>query len=137
MDTHFAINDHEFERQFKDCTLNPAIFNHEAHLRLAWIHIKNYRIETAIDNICTQLVAYVDKLGARDKYNKTLSIAAIRAVYHFMLKSKSDNFRDFIAEFPRLKYNFKDLLSFHYAIDIFENEKAKYEYLEPDLLPFD
>lgn len=131
------INDKEFERQFEDCTLNPEIFSHEAHLRLAWIHIKNYGIERAIDNICKQLIAYVDALGARDKYNKTLTVAAIRAVYHFMLKSKSDNFQDFIEEFPRLKFGFKDLLGFHYAVDIFKNEKAKHEYLEPDLLPFD
>lgn len=137
MELHFELNDKEFERQFEHCTLNPEIFSHEAHLRLAWIHIKNYGIDTAIDNICHQLVAYVDAVGARDKYNKTLTIAAIRAVYHFMLKSQSDDFESFITESPRLKFNFRELLGFHYAIDIYENARAKQEYLEPDLLPFD
>jgi len=55
----------------------------------------------------------------------------------FCLKSKLDNFRDFIEEFPRLKYNFKDLLAQHYGIDIFNSEIAKCSFLEPDLLPFD
>lgn len=137
MEAHFELSDQEFEDQFKNCTLNPAIFTHEAHLRLAWIHIKNKGVEGAIDTVCSQLLAYVDVLGARSKYNKTLTVAAVRAVYHFMLKSESENFQDFIAKFPRLKYNFKELIGFHYGVDIFNSEQAKRVYLEPDLLPFD
>ena len=137
MEAHFELSDQEFEHQFKNCTLSPAMFTHEAHLRVAWIHIKNGGIDSAIDTICTRLMAYVDALGARNKYNKTLTIAAVRAVYHFMLKSKSEHFQDFIAEFPRLKYNFKELIGFHYGVDIFNSDLAKQAYLEPDLLPFD
>ncbi len=136
-ETHFDLSDREFEQQFANCSLNPALFNHEAHLRLAWIHIDKYGVEQAIKNIGHQLVEYVMALGAKDKYNKTLTIAAIRAVYHFKLKSHSTNFQEFILEHPRLKYNFKELIAFHYATDIFKSEQAKQEYLEPELLPFD
>ncbi|HKZ36842.1 MAG TPA: hypothetical protein VJ184_04265, partial [Chryseolinea sp.] len=59
------------------------------------------------------------------------------AVYHFMIKSKSRNFQNFITENLRLKHDFKELLLQHYRIDIFTSEKAKKEYLLPDLLPFD
>jgi hypothetical protein len=135
--THFDITDTEFEMQFADCSFNPALFSHEAHLRLAWIHIDKYGVENAIENICSQLVAFVSALGAYDKYNKTLTIAAIRAVYHFKLRSKSDNFQDFIIEFPRLKHNFRQLIECHYSTDIFKSVQAKQEYLEPELLPFD
>ena len=136
MKSHFDLGDELFAEQFKSCTLNPVIFSHEAHLRLAWIHIKKYGVETAIETVCTQLVAFVDSLGARDKYNKTLTIAAIRAVNHFMNKSKANTFQDFIHQFPRLTYNFKDLLACHYQVDIYTSDRAKREYLEPDLLPF-
>lgn len=135
--SHFSLNDWDFEKQFSDGSLNPALFNHEAHLRLAWIHIDKYGIEKAIENICNQLVAFVGALGASDKYNKTLTIAAIRAVYHFKLRSQTDNFQDFIAEFPRLKYSFRDLIKSHYSTDIFKSQNAKQEYLKPELLPFD
>ena len=40
-------------------------------------------------------------------------------------------------EFPRLKNNFRELISSHYGFDIYNSEKAKMKYLEPDLLPFD
>jgi hypothetical protein len=136
MNSHFDLTDSAFEQQFKSCTLDPALFNHEAHLRLAWIHIRQYGVEQAIENICTQLIAYTSHLGASDKFNKTLTIAAIRAVYHFMQKTTAVTFDDFIRQFPRLKTNFRDLIAAHYAQNIFKSEMAKREYLEPDLLPF-
>lgn len=137
MEQHFNLTDQEFEQQFKNCSLDPAIFSHEAHLRLAWIHITNYRQEKAIENICSQLQAFVKSLGATGKYNTTLTIAAIKAVYHFMQRSNATDFKTFIMEFPRLKYNFKDLMAAHYKTDIFNVEKAKKEFLLPELLPFD
>lgn len=131
------LPDPEFEHRFSNCQIDPAQFNHEAHLKLAWIHIDRYGVEQAEINIQRQLQDFVAYAGAQDKYNKTLTLAAIKAVYHFMLKSSSNNFRDFITEFPRLKYNFKDLMAAHYSQDIFNSERAKKEFLEPDLVPFD
>ncbi|MFD2561551.1 hypothetical protein [Aquimarina rubra] len=136
MKTHFDLTNSEFEKQFKEGILDPSLFNHEAHIRLAWIYLNKHDIHTACREISTQILAYVTQLNATDKFNKTLTIAAVKTVNHFVLKSKSNCFQDFIAEFPRLKYNFKDLLYSHYSFDIVNSEKAKTEYLEPDLLPF-
>ena len=137
MENHLELSDKEFVKQFKNCTLNPELFTHAAHLRLAWINIRQYGVERAEEEIEKQLMKFVDFVGAKDKYNKTVTIAAMKVVYHFMLKSKGGNFRDFSKEFPRLTTNFKGLLDTHYSFDIFNAEHAKKEYLEPDLLPFD
>ncbi len=130
------LSDEQFEMEFRDCNIPPTNFNHEAHLRLAWIHIKKYGVEIAIEHICDQLTAYVAHVGAKDKYNATLTIASIKMVDHFMRKTTSDNFQDFILEFPQLKSNFKGLIGSHYAMDIFNSEEAKKTYIEPDLSPF-
>ncbi|TMM57390.1 hypothetical protein FEE95_12965 [Maribacter algarum] len=137
MENHFQLSDLEFEKLFERCELDPSLFSHEAHLRLAWIHISTYGIDVAVSNIQSQIKAFVKQVGAEDKYNATLTVAAIRAVYHFMLKSESTNFKDFIKEFPRLKNNFKELIDTHYGFDIFNSKQAKTAFLEPDLLPFD
>jgi hypothetical protein len=137
MRDHFSLTDDIFERQFADCSFDPELFTHEAHLRLAWIHIRKYGIDQAIRNICSQIRQYTISLGATDKYNETVTIAGIRAVYHFMLKSETETFSDFIAGNPRLKFNFKELLGLHYNTNIFISDKAKKTYLEPELLPFD
>lgn len=137
MESHYELSNIEFENQFKNAALDPKLFNHEAHLRLAWIYIKNDGIDKAVEQVCNQIINYTNHLGAANKYNETVTIAAVRAVYHFYLKSRSDNFRDFINEFPRLKFNFKELLAQHYHVDIFNSEVAKSSFLAPDLLPFD
>jgi len=137
MTSHFDFSDSEFLDQFMNCKFDPAYFSHEAHLRLAWININRFGIKKAEENIQNQLKNYVEFVGVKDKYNTTLTIAAIKAVYHFILKSKSDNFKDFMIEFPRLKTHFKELMNSHYSIDIYTSQKAKNEFLEPDLLPFD
>lgn len=137
MEKHFDLSDSDFEIKFINCELNPSDFTHEAHLRLAWININKYGIKQAEINIQNQLQKFVEFVGEKDKYNTTLTIAAIKAVYHFMRKSNSNNFKDFITEFPRLKHNFKELMDCHYGFDIYKSNKAKNEFLKPDLVPFD
>ncbi|MEZ5043397.1 MAG: hypothetical protein R2828_26105 [Saprospiraceae bacterium] len=137
MEEHFKLSDSEFENEFSNCTLNPEFFSHEAHIRLAWIHIDKYGIEQATENIQTQLKKYVDTIGAADKYNVTLTVAAIKAVYHYMLRSNSKNFSDFSAEFPQLKVKFKELMYRHYGFDIYNSIEAKLQFMEPALIPFD
>ncbi len=137
MENHFNLSDYEFEQKFINCELQPSDFSHTAHLRLAWINIKQYGMKQAEKNIQNQLQKFVEFVGAKDKYNVTLTLAATKTVHHFMQKSRTNNFIDFMAEFPRLKNNFKELMDCHYGFDIYNSIKAKTEFLEPDLIPFD
>ncbi len=137
MQDHFELNDDEFTSQFRNATLDAKLFDHEAHLRLAWIYINKDGLDRAIDKTTHQLKKFVETLGASNKYNETITVAAIKAVYHFWLKSNTKTFQAFILENPRLKNNFKELLVAHYDIDIFSSEIAKSSFLEPTLLPFD
>lgn len=122
MEEHFELSDQEFERQFEFCELEPKLFSHEAHLRLAWIHLNKYGMEKSLENIQKQLLEFATSAGDPGKYNKTLTIAAIKAVHHFKLRSASTTFKGFIAESPRLKYNFRDLMDAHYGFDIFNSK---------------
>lgn len=137
MDSHLHLNDTEFESQFENCTLHPDLFNHEAHLRLAWVHVRKYGAEQAAKNLCKQIVAFDKTFGDGTKFNLTVTVASAKVIDHFKQKTLANTFTEFIAEFPRLRSNFKDILAFHYGTDIFKNEKAKHSYMEPDLLPFE
>lgn len=133
---HTQYTNDEFEKVFESFKLKPSLFSHEAHLRLAYIHIEKYGTEKAAENMCIQIKGYAESLGVTDKFNKTVTIASIKTMNHFMQKSSSDNFNDFIKEFPRLLSNFKDILGQHYGFNVFSDKRAKKEYVEPDLLPF-
>ncbi len=133
---HWQYSDDEFEKQFESFQLKPGMFSHEAHLRLAYIHIEKYGATIAEKNMCDQIKGFAESLGFYDKFNKTVTIASVKTMNHFIQKAKSDNFRDFIQEFPRLLTNFRDLLSKHYGFNVFADRRAKKEFIEPDLLPF-
>lgn len=136
MEQHFILTDDQFEEQFATGSLDPTLFSHEAHLRLAWIHLSKYGEATAIENIREQLQNFVHRVGATGKYNDTLTVAAIKAVHHFMQKAPLPGFHAFIAAYPRLKTNFKDIIQQHYGFDIYNSAAARAAYVEPDLLAF-
>lgn len=133
---HWTLTDEELEVQFRTGTLAPETFTHEAHLRLAWIHIRQYGLEAAIREIPMQIQQFAKSVEEPLKFYLTLTIAAIKAVAHFMNKSKGRDFLTLLQEFPKLKTDFSELLQAHYSFDIFEYEKARTVYLEPDVLPF-
>lgn len=137
MEKHFELSDTEFTLGFENCTLNPELFTHEAHLRLAWIYIQKYGIENAIEVIRKQIQEYATSLGASEKYHETITVASIKAVSFFIKKSESKTFESFINENKQLKTNFKQLLATHYTTDIFNSESAKKDFLEPELDPFE
>ena len=134
--SHYDLSNEQFERQFESRSLDASLFTHEAHLRLAYIHITNYGLKQAEKNISNQIKNYVAKLGAEDKYNETVTIAAIKAVYHFMKRSDAEIFPEFIKLHPQLIYNFKGLLMSHYTTDIFNSQLAKQQSIEAELAPF-
>jgi len=137
MQDHYKLSDTEFEKQFSDCSLNPEVFTHEAHLRLAWVHIKKYGVARAVENVKNQIINYVNYLGEADKYNETVTIAGVKMVHHFMLKTDVDNFSIFIDKNGQLMNDFKGLIQAHYKTNIFKSEIAKHQFIEPEKLPFD
>ncbi len=135
METHQVLSDEEFATSFEKLELSPSDFTHEAHLRLAWIHINKYGWQQAEENINRQLLQFVAKVGAADKFNKTVTCASVRIIADYMRQSEAGNFAEFLAEYPALKSDFKGVISRHYGFDVFESEQAKQEFLQPDLLP--
>ena len=83
LERHFLLSDTEFLTKFEAATLDLALFSHEAHLRLAWLYIKIYGIEKAVDKTCAQLQHFTKVLGAEDKFNTTLTVAAVKGCASF------------------------------------------------------
>ena len=132
---HHLLTNDEFEEQFENCKLPSSYFTHEAHLRLAYIHIKKYGIKQAIKNISNQIINFDDKFGDGTKFNKRLTIASAKIVEHFMEKTTASDFKSMLLEFPILRSNFCELLKEHYKLDFFKKEKEE-DYLENNLVAF-
>lgn len=108
---HYELSDDDFETQFREARLSPSLFSHEAHLRLAWLHLKKYGEPRAITNITDQLKHYVAHWGAKDKYNEPLTVAAIKCVHALQQEKSHSGFLQFIRTNDQLKKDFKGTIN--------------------------
>ena len=130
------LDDTEFGHQFEKGTLPPALFDHLGHLRMAWIYLNSYGEGGAIEKACGDIRAYARIHGDVEKFHKTLTVASIKIVNHFVKRTETGDFSNFIHENPRLGHSFKELLGQHYSRAVLDSKEAKADYLPPDLLPF-
>lgn len=128
------MTDATFLTRFRNLSLQPELFTHKAHLRLAWLQINLNGLEAAIKNCCEQISAFASFHGDHQKFNKTITIASVYAVNHFMAGENS--FEEFIRRNPQLLSDLKALINSHYSYDIFAAENARLLFIEPDVQPF-
>lgn len=134
--SHNDYTDDELESLFERFRLKPLMFTHEAHLRLAYVHINKYGPEQAALNMCAQIKGYAESLNVPEKFNMTVTIASIKTMHRFMCQSTSTNFKGLMQEFPELLTDFRVIIAKHYSFNVFADPKAKQAYIAPDLLPF-
>ncbi|NQZ79174.1 MAG: hypothetical protein HRT61_24100 [Ekhidna sp.] len=133
---HNQFTDDELEQKFETYRLKPGMFSHEAHLRLAYIHIVKYGAKQAEINMVNQIKGYAEFLGVFDKFNKTVTIASVKTMHHFISKSNGNSFKELTSSYPELLNDFKGILKKHYSFNVFADKQAKLEFIQPDLLPF-
>jgi hypothetical protein len=131
-----TLDDEAFLTAFRNATLPSKAFNHEAHLRLAWLHLQRSPVKKAIRDVQEQIQRYALSLGATDKYHCTLTVASMKLVQE-RSGGTEIGFEEFRNRHPELLTEFKGLLLRHYSEARLFSPEARMHYLEPDLLPFD
>ena len=126
--------DLSFRSAFEGCTVAPSQFNHEAHVRLAYVYLAGSNVDSAVEKMRAALLNFLDHNGiARSKFHETLTRAWVLAVRHFMDKSASTSASDFIAKNPEL-LDSKIMLT-HYSASVLFSQDARASFVEPDLDP--
>jgi len=137
MNIQIKLTDNELLEQIKNCSLNPSLFSHEVLLRLTWILIRTYGLNIAILKNNEIKSNYYKNALKNDKFNITLTKAYTEILYHFMTQTSTNSFDKLLREFPRLKYNFKDLVKTHYGYNILkEHRKAGPEQNKSSVFTF-
>jgi hypothetical protein len=139
MTTTMELNDQELLQQYKDGSLSPELFTHETQLKLSWILINRYGLELATKKNCQLKENYYLNTLKSKKFNLPLTKSYTEILHHFMEKTPTKNFDKLLREFPRLKYNFKELVKTHYGYDILKehrNEDIKPNPNRPILFTF-
>jgi len=137
MTTKIELTDSELLGQIENCSLDPTDFTHETLLRLSWILIRKYGLNIALLKNNEIKENYYKTVFKNDKFNATLTKAYTEILHHFMEQTSTNDFDKLLREFPRLKYNFKNLVKTHYGYNILkEHRKAEPEPKRPFLFTF-
>jgi hypothetical protein len=132
-------DDETFLEQFESAALPHAEWHHQQHIKVAYLYLRRYPLETAI----ARMSAGVKKLNAAHKvpegldrgYHETMTQAWMQLV-HFSLceYGPAESADAFYEANPQLSQ--KKTLRFFYSRETFLTPKAKTEFVPPDLIPF-
>ena len=132
MENHASQSDRDFRAAFESYTVAPAEFNHEAHLRLAYVYLVENDLASAQSKMRGALLSFLAAHGIPpEKFHETLTRAWVLAVRHFMSRSPSHCFSEFAAKSQPL-FDSKVMLT-HYSAGVLFSPDARASYVEPDL----
>lgn len=133
------MNDAEFLRFFDEVGSQtpppaPVRFGHREHLRLAWLYLSREGTERGTARMTAAIQRVAAAHGASGKYHETITRFWARLVAHHIAHDRgAASFDDFLAHSPRLLDT--SLIGRHYRSDTLATERARREWLEPDLQP--
>lgn len=132
------MTDAEFLAAFENCTLPFAEWRHRAHLKVAYLYLRQWPFEQALEKVRQNIKRYNAATNTPEElergYHETITVAWLRLV-HFALSEygPAASADEFLEREPQL-LNKKGLL-FFYSRDRIISWRAKAEFIEPDLAP--
>jgi hypothetical protein len=129
-----AMKDQAFARAFEAGDVTPAQFDHQAHLRVAWVYLH----ESATPGEALVLVRdairrFAAAAGASQKYHETITVLWMRLLEAARARGASGELADVLAAHPELAD--KDLPLKYYSRERLFSDEAREAWIEPDRLP--
>ena len=128
------LSDSTFITQFENLSLNPENFNHIGHLRLCWLYLNQYELESAIEKTCTGIQLYATSLGAKEKFHRTITEFLVRMINDRNQMDPCSSFDVFLDKNEDLVTDALSLLEQYYSNDLLDSPAARISYLKPDLI---
>jgi hypothetical protein len=126
------LADESFLRSFESCEYPNERFKHADHIRLAWIYIRRFGAQAAECRILTSIRRFAVSLGHEEKFHATVTTAWLRLVYvAYCTMPTTDDFDKFICSHMWLLE--KSALSSFYSPSLLSSDRARREWVEPDL----
>ena len=126
-------DDEAFLAAFETCTLNPALFNHRGHLRLALLHLQAQGFETTATTLPRRIQRYATYLGAPEKFHATLTHALLELVQERLtLMPPGTPWEAVLAAHPELERDALALVQERHSPAQLATAEARQRALPPD-----
>lgn len=131
--THRDYSDEIFVGKFEDLSLEPHLFSHEAHLRLAYIYLQMYNPIKALAKIRKGIQKFDQHFSKGEKYHETITTALVKIIEERIRKQNSDSWVSFVENNKDL-LKFKKILERYYSLKLLASAEAKKTFLNPDII---
>ncbi len=122
---------------FETARLPAARFNHETHVRVAWIYVKAHDLNTAIELYCRDLRNYANSLDVPTKYHETITWFFMIVVANRITEQPEGDWDTFRDTNPDLVTSASTLLAQHYSREVLRSDEARTRFVLPDRKPFE
>ena len=123
------MRDRELVEQFEACTLPPDLFSHRAHVRVAWLYLREGDLLPTLTRYSEAIKRYAASLGASTKYHETITWAFLFLIHERMQHAPHTTFDDFAAANEDL---FGPILTRYYSPEVLASEVARRTFVLPD-----
>ena len=118
--------------EFDTGNIDPERFDHEAHVYVGWLYVREYAFAEALAKFDAGLKRLVKKLGAEDKYHATLTWFFLLLINERL--EDNESWTAFKRRNPDLINNSRDILSRYYSEDYLFSDRARRRFVLPDKL---
>ena len=120
---------------FEAGRMPPGGFPHPAHVRMAWIYLRRYPLETAIARFSSALRRFAAAQGEPGRYHETITAAYVVLIHDRLARTTAADWNTFAANHPDLLVWKPSVLDAHYSPDILWSDRARDTFLPPDRMP--
>ena len=128
------MTDRELMDAFESGTLDPALFHHRQHVRVAWICLREGSLIDALSRFVASLRRFATSAGSPGLYHETITFAFLFLIHERMQKGMAGTFDDF-AEANADLFRWKpSVLERYYRTETLGSELARRTFVMPDAL---
>lgn len=134
MKTYYKTDDeiHALVSAFEACSFHPSEFRHYQHLTVALWYVWHLSPEEATTKMTTGIRRLAETYGKMG-YHETITLFWLRIVANFVAEHGQNNSLTAIANALIDNCNDKDLIGQFYSAELLATDKAKAEWVAPDL----
>ena len=126
------MTDDELLRRFEEVRLPAGSFDHEAHVRTAFLCLKKYGFIDGLGRYRTGLKQFAIRAGVPDKYHETVTCALLVLIQERIMQAADDqDWPTFVAENPDLLIWKGGPLVDDYDEEILSSDAARRTFLLP------
>ncbi|MBD1365177.1 hypothetical protein IDJ77_15280 [Mucilaginibacter sp. ZT4R22] len=131
---HADLSNSQFLHQIETVTINPELFTHEAHIRMAWLYLNGFNQEMALQHISTAIKGIDAKYAGGMKFHHTITVVFANKIAALMQHKAHKSWQEFVAANAGLGIS-KKFLSNYYSDELLYSDKAKTQFVSPDKKP--